>query len=98
QLQQIIPTRLFAPESGLQFGQGSGIVFHTQYHNILGLLESNKYPIFRNLDGIDFWAPTKEKTREIRPNPWLRFAQGEQHAGCAVHLNCYIRCELSSNL
>src|SRR5271169_1084743 len=55
QLQQIIPTRLLGPESGLQFGQASGVVFHTQYHNILGLLESNKYPVSDNC-GLGIWC------------------------------------------
>src|SRR5437870_5629995 len=43
-LEQVVPTRLLRPKSGLQFGQRGWVVLHRPLPQHIGLLESTKYP------------------------------------------------------
>ena len=49
QLEQIIPTSLLRRKAGLELSQVPRIVLHRTAYYILGLPESSKYPILRNL-------------------------------------------------
>jgi len=44
ELHQIISTRPLGSKSGLQFGQGTGVILHSSLPQHIGLVESIEYP------------------------------------------------------